>query len=992
MNDDEKTLYINNQKNDDVPVINQGSEDTLYVGKKSFDSMENETIYVGKNPLNTIDGQIEESPIKFDRTFVNRHNAVQIMDDNSAEKSDDASETRISYYLPINTMLRKRYRIDSVLGEGGFGITYLGWDITLNIPVAIKEYYPTGLVTRNVTFGKTSEVILYSQEKYGDQFRDGIDRVLDEARRIAKFRNTPGIVSVYDFFEANHTAYIVMEYVTGCTLSEHCKNQRMDNITLFNLLVPVMDALSVLHEEGIIHRDISPDNIMVDTNGALKLLDFGAARAFQTENYTTMSIVLKQSYAPVEQYRTKGNQGPWTDEYALAATIYELLTGKVPPNSLDRLINDTIVNIRELVPTLTKGQAAAIMKALSVNETDRWQTIDEFKAALLDETSGNINRVNSILKEKTPLIRNKKSGIDVKVIKDKVSEYITANKRKSAVIGGIIVALCILCVVLSINKDRDPGFLGIYTSDIPLDITSEYFISEGVYISGVIENTPAAKTGFVAGDIIIALDNKTITSDDDFENVIGAYYERQKVSFTYMHLSNGEYKECRTTVKLANKNEQDETAFIVSGVSVKNGKGDVDNKNDVGNESQYSDLTMEFVGAEKTSISSDYLQLYLKINNPNDDTLDIRTTGIYLNDVCVEDLQYIESIVGGKETTIKLQVDHTSIIANQIGDEITEVSLQYNFKDETGNTRECIDTGFKAYHIGDVEVLRNDEQNNNDEETTIDKGKEDIAHNNFEEDMASDREISDAEISTDEIADVIPLVEVDSDIIITLSDIKYGSSYVYITFLIENNSDNTVTLTRDWVYVNDTSVKRTSSEGLLEIRSHEGAVQKYTFEARTFSAAMGDELKKLEFDYKINDSDDITPFILVPESGSLDESVARINNQAMPTIKTNNSKNIEVNVTDIKVSTSYVYVTYTVKNLTDNKIELGSTWTYFNGSAVIRSSTDGSLTVDQGKSTVIEYTFKTSNYKAAIGDELKDLTLAFYINDSEECEYFNFEY
>lgn len=294
-----------------------------------------------------------------------------------------------SYYLAVGTLLCKRYRVDSVIGEGGFGITYRGWDNTLNIEVAIKEYYPTGLVTRSCMLENPSEVIPASSQKFGNQFKEGLDKVLEEARRAVKFRNIPGIVSVYDFFEANNTAYIVMEYIDGTTLDAYCKNNHIDPTELFNMLVPVMDALSVLHAEGIIHRDISPDNIMVDSDKNLKLLDFGAARGY-SDNDETMSIILKKSYAPEEQFRAKGDQGPWTDVYALGATIYDLLTGHTPPSSIDRLVNDDIVNVRKYATSLTEKQARAIMKALSVKKCNRLQNMEEFKNELL--SSQNVHK------------------------------------------------------------------------------------------------------------------------------------------------------------------------------------------------------------------------------------------------------------------------------------------------------------------------------------------------------------------------------------------------------------------------------------------------------------------------------------------------------------------------------------------------------------------------------------------------------------------------
>ncbi|MBO5077549.1 MAG: serine/threonine protein kinase, partial [Clostridia bacterium] len=235
------------------------------------------------------------------------------------------------HHLRPGTILKNRFYVGAALGEGGFGITYIGRDILFDTKVAIKEYYPNGYANRtNLTSSTVS--IGYSAERR-DYFQKGKLRFLREAKTLARFNSEEDVVNVIDFFEENDTAYIVMEYVEGDTLSEivAAKGKLTPDETLA-LLLPVMESLQKVHEQGLIHRDISPDNIMV-TGGKVKLLDFGAARSMTAESNKSLSVMLKPGYAPEEQYRSKGEQGPWTDVYALCATMYKCVTGITPDDA-----------------------------------------------------------------------------------------------------------------------------------------------------------------------------------------------------------------------------------------------------------------------------------------------------------------------------------------------------------------------------------------------------------------------------------------------------------------------------------------------------------------------------------------------------------------------------------------------------------------------------------------------------------------------------------
>ena len=205
----------------------------------------------------------------------------------------------------------------------GFGVTYAGWDEELGIKIAIKEYYPNGLVNRAPG---ASEVIVLGGEK-GEQYYAGLERFLGEARTMARFSANPNCTHVYGFLQENNTAYIIMEYLEGITLKEYLSqfpDQRMELDDAIKVITEVSKGLAAIHKEKIIHRDIAPDNIFICVHGRVKLLDFGAARLSDGEKSKTLSVVLKPGYAPPEQYRAKSRQGPRTDVYALAATLYKI--------------------------------------------------------------------------------------------------------------------------------------------------------------------------------------------------------------------------------------------------------------------------------------------------------------------------------------------------------------------------------------------------------------------------------------------------------------------------------------------------------------------------------------------------------------------------------------------------------------------------------------------------------------------------------------------
>ena len=280
--------------------------------------------------------------------------------------------------LPQGTHIRD-FEFHRVLGYGGFGITYLGWNMALDIPVAIKEYLPADLATRE----QDLSVVPQTTQAASD-FQWGLERFLDEARILARFQH-PNIVRVHHFFEAHSTAYIAMDYVEGEDLSAYLT--RMGTLSedeLKAILYPLLSALEVIHGADFLHRDIKPGNIVLrDADGAPVLLDFGAARQAIGARSRSVTSIITPGYAPIEQYSSRGHQGAWTDIYALGGVCYRALTGQVPEDATDRMRNDPLVPVAERCA----GQAspeflAGIDAALSVDESERPQSVASWRAVL----------------------------------------------------------------------------------------------------------------------------------------------------------------------------------------------------------------------------------------------------------------------------------------------------------------------------------------------------------------------------------------------------------------------------------------------------------------------------------------------------------------------------------------------------------------------------------------------------------------------------------
>ena len=326
--------------------------------------------------------------------------------------------------LRKGTRLIGRYTIEGVLGQGGFGITYLGIDELHEKKVAIKEFFPQGIVTRNIEYQDTVTVTFVGEK---ENYEKGKERFLKEARTMAKFSKDEGIVKALDFFEINNTAYIVMEYLEGITLKQYLReNQRIAPEDLIELLVPLIESLDEIHSQGMIHRDISPDNIMVLPDGRIKLRDFGAARDYTEFGEKSLSIVLKPGYAPPEQYQTHGIQGPWTDIYALCATMYKCITGENPPDAIERVMDDSLKKISEFGIAIPPQEEAAIIKGMSVSAKDRYQDIKDFCEDLYggyEETSVPENKESEVEIETSSEIKV------IEIAEQQKSQYILRNPK-----------------------------------------------------------------------------------------------------------------------------------------------------------------------------------------------------------------------------------------------------------------------------------------------------------------------------------------------------------------------------------------------------------------------------------------------------------------------------------------------------------------------------------------------------------------------------------
>ena len=287
------------------------------------------------------------------------------------------------YYLVPGMVLNDRYIIGTSCGAGGFGTVYRAWDKNLDKMVAIKEYYPASLVGR--TPGEKN-IYIYAKKREAE-FKSGLERFLEEARYMAMFSTHPNIVNVYNFFEENGTAYIVMNFLEGVLYKDYIKKHQgiVSEDIAIKVTLAVLAALTDIHKAGIIHRDIAPDNVFILKNGTIKLSDFGAARFPRTDK--EIDVVLKPGFAPAEQYQRDGKQGPYTDIYAVGAMLYRAVTGIMPPEATNRRKEECLIPPKEINHDISDNLNNIILRAMAMQPELRFQTTEEFRNALVGKKS-----------------------------------------------------------------------------------------------------------------------------------------------------------------------------------------------------------------------------------------------------------------------------------------------------------------------------------------------------------------------------------------------------------------------------------------------------------------------------------------------------------------------------------------------------------------------------------------------------------------------------
>ena len=358
-----------------------------------------------------------------------------------------------NYVLPCGTVLSGHYVVGKVLGQGGFGITYIGYDLSLQRKVAIKEFYPKGQAMRMAAMG--SSLQWASDSASQDVRTSGMESFLREARKMAKVDGIPEIVRVRESFLENNTAYIVMDYMEGQTLLSVLKEKGpMPWEQARDIFLPAISAMEKVHREGIVHRDLSPDNLMLTDKG-VRILDLGAAKDLSSGSGASSAQVAKGGFSPMEQYTQRGGSGPWSDVYAMAATIYYTLTGVLPPNAIDRMEED-LINWKLLSQRgVPSGLIPALQKAMNVTVKGRTQSMAKL-----------LRQLEKCRVEKKPPIRQKpvKEPKPAKPSKPETPRKPPVKKTEGRSTGTIwigaaaaVVVLLGIALGLAVNAKKKPA-------------------------------------------------------------------------------------------------------------------------------------------------------------------------------------------------------------------------------------------------------------------------------------------------------------------------------------------------------------------------------------------------------------------------------------------------------------------------------------------------------------------------------------------------------
>ena len=453
-----------------------------------------------------------------------------------------------TFALKPGTILEGKYLVGEMLGQGGFGITYIGFDLLLEQKVAIKEYYPmsTGMVSRD-----GHSTVVWSSAMMGKTgTQKGFDSFLKEARKMAKLGGIPGVVGVKSVFIQNETAYIVMDFIEGETLLKKLqKNGPMDFDSCVKLMTPIMQALAEVHEHGIIHRDISPDNIMVRPDGKLILLDLGAAKDLDIQgndgSVQSSQMVAKHGFSPIEQYSKSGKVGPWTDIYAMAATIYYCCTGILPPPATDRTIDDTLA----CQPLLTQAQFDILADCMHMRPQDRPQSMDTL-LQMLTRLQGEAKPFDKVPEtepieqearesappkpmETEPVVQ-KTQPINSEVQPTQPPRHDVKPKRPLPkwLIPGVVAAVAVIALAISIGSDekksapsvKAPAAQAAATEPAPAEtVPMEVHTMAATEHAFSVDDTSA--TPFWGQEQYMRKDVKTLTFQSAMENAPGSAWD-----------------------------------------------------------------------------------------------------------------------------------------------------------------------------------------------------------------------------------------------------------------------------------------------------------------------------------------------------------------------------------------------------------------------------------------------------------------------------------
>lgn len=319
--------------------------------------------------------------------------------------------------LPM-TVLHNQYILGIVLGKGGFGITYTGYDNINMRKVAIKEFFPSSVAYRDSKITTAVSV----QPEIGQIYENGVNKFYIEALTLSRLQDIPAIVGIYDFFYENNTAYIVMEFIDGTAVDQIVLNQGPLDIDItLTIYYPIIQALESVHSAGILHRDISPSNVMLDDKYNARLIDLGSSRAYSHEMSTDLTVILKKGFAPVEQYMRKGRHSPAEDVYAVCASMYYTLTGKVPPAATDRMVFDTLMPISSFGVDVPQNIADIILKGMAIRADDRYSSMFELAEAIDSAVCGSGDHIseNRVIDEHHDKKRDKKqrrTGINPQIL------------------------------------------------------------------------------------------------------------------------------------------------------------------------------------------------------------------------------------------------------------------------------------------------------------------------------------------------------------------------------------------------------------------------------------------------------------------------------------------------------------------------------------------------------------------------------------------------